>query len=389
MNQPYSKETIEDKIREIQELENKYEEYLGSTNKDEDDLVSDFKQLKDEAISTLKIHIDKRKQKAVVIMTTLDLNELSQIKKFIPIFDGKKEELHDFVANLKLVHSTIEAGKRQSFFSFIFESRLTLRVQNRVKQVSVPTTVEGLITTLTTSYKPIKTANSVLNELTRIVQKNNNLTGFAERIESLVTELNEIQIAEAGETHRSSITTTNNNIAFNSFINGLTDPQILAAIDASRVQTFSQALEIAERIDSRGRQGRVMYQTARGSRDRGTECAQCGRTHGDRCPAQGQICNKCGRHNHFANKCYSRDGNTRNSNKNHNNNGNRNNNRNDNNSDRGNNSRNSNNNNNRNNGNRSRDYRGNRNSQNINHVRDQENYQDPETNRSGTPENNH
>lgn len=217
VNQPYSKETVENKIREIKDLEGRYLEYLETTDEDKDDHLSDFEQLKEDAISTLKIHIDKRNQETVVIMTTLDLNELSQIKKFIPIFDGKKEELHDFVTNLKLVHSTIEAGKRQSFFSFVFKSRLTLRVQNRVKQVSVPTTVEGLITALTASYKPVKTANSVLNELTRIVQKNNDLTGFAERIESLVAELNEIQIAETGETHRSSITTTNNNVALSSF----------------------------------------------------------------------------------------------------------------------------------------------------------------------------
>lgn len=81
--------------------------------------------------------------------------------------------------------------------------------------------------------------------------------GFASKIESLVTELNEIQIAEEGERHRSSIISTNNKIAFNSFMNGLKDAQILATIDASQVTTFSEALSIAEKVDSRAKQGQV------------------------------------------------------------------------------------------------------------------------------------
>lgn len=374
VNQPYSRETVENKKKEIEYLENEYRKYLEDTDRDKDDLLADFIQVKEEAISTLKVHIDKRNQTKIVVMATLDLNELSTIKKFIPIYSGKKEELHDFIGNIKLVYEAIETGRRQSFFDFVFNHRLELKVQNRVKQVSVPRNIDELITALKTSYKPVQSANSVLNELTKIVQKVNNLMGFAARIESLVAELNEIQIAEAGETYRSSITTTNSNIAFNSFINGLADPQILATIDASRVKTFAEALEIAEAIDSRGKNGQIMYQTARTSQNRDNECNKCGRTHGNRCPAQGKKCNKCGKLNHFANKCFT-------TNRNNNNNSNNRNNYRNNNSSRDSNRRNNDNNSNRNNNNR--------NTRNINHVQDQENYQDPETSRPGTPENNY
>lgn len=377
INQPYSKETIESKTREIADLETKYIQHLESTDQDKDDLESDFIQLKEEAIRTLKAHIDRRSQKTVVKMATLDLNEISTISKLIPIFNGKREDLHAFITNLKLVHETIAAEKRRSFFSFVFNSKLELKVQNRVKQNSPPTTVEDLITALKTNYGPTKSANSILNELTKVAQRNNNLSNFAAKIESLVAELNEIQITEEGETNRSAIVNTNNRIAFNSFMNGLTDPQILATIDASQVQTFSEALSIAEKVDSRGKQGQIMYQTTRNSQNTGKECAKCGRKHGNRCPAQGQNCNKCGRPNHFANKCYTRDGNNSNNNRNNSNNRHNNN--------RNNNRRNNNNNNNGNDRNRSRNNR----ERNINHVQDQENYQDPEASRSGTPENNY
>lgn len=388
INQPYSKETIETKRNEIQDLEDRYRQLIDPTDQEQDDLLSKFEQVKKEAIGTLKAHIDRRNQKTIEKMTALNLNEISTIAKIIPIFNGRREDLDIFITNLKLVYATIEAEKRVSFFSFVFNSRLESKVRNRVKQNSPPTTVESLITALKTNYGPTKSANSLLNELTKVTQRNNNLSGFATKIESLVAELNEIQISEEGENNRSSIVSTNNRIAFNSFMNGLTDPQILATIDASQVKTFAEALSIAEKVDSRAKQGQVMYQTAGNSQNGGTECTQCGRTHGRRCPAEGKKCNKCGRSNHFANKCYSKNDNNRNNNNGNNNNRNNSNNRNDNrnnNNNRNNNRRNNYRNNNSNNNGNDRNRNGN--TRNINHVQDQENYQDPETSRSGTPEN--
>lgn len=209
VNQPYSKETVENKRKEIVDLETKYKEYLVAAGEGTENLTVVFEQLKEEAINTLDIHLNKRVQKPATIMTNLDLNELSLISKFIPIFNGKKEDLHNFISNLELVHQTIAEEKKQSFFTFVFGSRLELKVQNRVKQSSVPTTVEDLITALKASYGPTKSANTILNELTKISQRNNNLSGFATKIETLVTELNEIQITEEGETNRSSIMNTN------------------------------------------------------------------------------------------------------------------------------------------------------------------------------------
>lgn len=167
LTQPYSKSTVEDKIKEIEDLETKYKEYLETTTENKENLSAKFTELKEEAIKTLKIHIDKREKKTAVIMTSLDLNELSAISKFIPVFNGSRDSLHNFIANLELVHGTIASEKMQSFFAFIFNTRLELKVQNRLKQGTAPTTIQELITSLKLNYGPTKSANNLLTKVRR------------------------------------------------------------------------------------------------------------------------------------------------------------------------------------------------------------------------------
>lgn len=394
-NRPYTDETVEAKRKEVNKLESEVQIILSDkdiTDEEREEHVRQFVALRGEIIQILTTHQTKTRVESdrlkqhnttteVTIMTSLDLNELATISKFIPVFNGKRDDLHSFITNIELVHPTIAVGKRPSFFSFVFNTRLEPKIQNRLKQDSTPTTIETLVTSLKTKYGPTRSANTILNELTKITQRNNNLSGFATKIESLVIELNEVQIAEQGEDNKIAITNINNGIAFNSFINGLTNPQILATIDASQVKTFSEALSIAEKIDSRMKQGQVMYQTTNSNnrnpnnninpnKNRNSDCSKCGRKHNDnRCPAMGMTCHKCGRENHFANKCFTKNNNDRNKNNRNNNNSNN----------RNNNNNRSNNNNNRSNNN----YRGN--NRNVNHVQSQENYE-PEPRRPGTPE---
>ncbi|XP_058986803.1 homeobox protein 2-like [Musca domestica] len=246
----------------------------------------------------------------------METNDLKTIVALVPVFTGKKEDLESFTANLEL----------------------DSRVQNRIKQKGIPKNINDLISALKTAYKPVKSSNAVLNELSGLTQRNNNLQGFANKIESLVSELNEIQISDLGEQCRDAIIATNNLTAFNTFLNGLQDQQIVSTIEASRVSTFADALRIAERYVSRTKQRDVMYHNAQAIRD-----------------------NKHGK------KKYYNNGNNNNKRYNYNN---------------GNN--NDNNGYNRNKGNNknynSRDY-------NVNQVQDQGNFQVPETLRPSSPEN--
>ena len=224
---------------------------------------------------------------------------------------------------MELLNDTIELEKQPSFFNFIFKTKLTARVQNRVKQGTIPITVEQLISVLRNTYRIKKSTNALLNELTRIVQTDS-IRKFSDRIETLVTELNELQIGELGESSRNSIIRANEMIAFNSFKNGLKDREISRTIEASRIRSFTEAIEIAEETSSDMRQNRVMFQTSqrRANGNNWTnrnsniqfqnKCKNCGGNHGSRCPAEGKKCNLCGKMNHFASVCYNRNRNMNN-----------------------------------------------------------------------------
>lgn len=288
LNRPYSIETIEDKKKEIQNLESIFEEHLKTIQDDQKSEISTkFIAYKEKAYSVLDQHIEKRNNKTVLIMANLDMNELATIVKLVPIFTGKIDELHGFITNLNSVYQIVDTAKRNSFFTFISNNRLDLRVQNRIKQHSIPKTIEELISVLKQIYKPTKTSNSVLNELTKIVQKGDNVTGFATKIESLVAELNEIQIATAGEENRNVILTNNSHIAFNSFMNGLKNPQVISTIHASQVNTFSEAVSIAQKVDAHGKNGHIFVQNAQTNQYKGknssnnVECGKCGFKHGE------------------------------------------------------------------------------------------------------------
>lgn len=336
LSRPYNIDTVNEKKLEIQRIQKNFEELLI-----EDKEISEkFNILKEESINLLELHLRKREDidtnssrqdsnrqvvatSQAITMANLDINELSVVTKLIPKFGGRSDDLHNFITNLETVALTISNEKRESFFNFVFKSRLEVRVQNRIKQISVPSSVDELIRVLKTTYKPLKNANTLLNEITRISQRDNNVMNFAIQIENLMAELNEIQISEEGENNRDSIIATNGKIAFNAFMNGLSDPQIISTIDASQVTTFSEALKIAEKVSSRVKQKQVFHQKIQYEQNNGVfshqiKCKKCGGKHGFRCPAVGTKCHNCGKLNHFAKMCLTKSNANNRNNNNHN-----------------------------------------------------------------------
>lgn len=366
-NRPYSGDTIEDKRKEIAELEQKVES-LATTTKGVE--TSEFNKLKAEALEILSLHITNRlalesrqETRQYTTMASLDLSTLSAISKLVPLYTGKRGELDNFIANLEIVYESIEVAKRESFLKFVFRSRLDTKVQTMVKQGTIPTSVGQLIQSLRNVYKPVGNSNMISHQITGLVQKNEPIREFAQKIQELISELNEAQIVEIGEADRASIVRTNNILAFNTFKSGIKDMQIRATINASRVKTFAEALSIAEDSEVELKYTSIMYQNSRGNDSNRGQCKKCGRSHGSICPAKGKECHKCKKMNHFANMCLSRsnEGNGRDNNNDRRNNNNYNNNGR----------------NNRNYNNRNRD---------VHQIEDQGNSQSPETIHQGSPE---
>lgn len=337
LNSPYTAETIAAKRQELENVKLEVEKILSDKSLTETEVnnsVEEFNKLQKEYLDVLKQHENKRKESQSkqteanrsdnMADLPLEMSELSSVSKLIPNFSGNKEDLSLFLASLEIVHAGVAANKQKSLFDYVFKTKLSVKVQNRVRQIQVPSNTKELLESLTKAFKPQKSPNVLLNELTHIVQTQDSIAKFANRIEVLISELNEIQVSNLGEASREIITKNNEVIAFNSFKNGLKDREIIKTIEASRVKTFSEAIEIAEETSSGMAQNQIMYQKVYYNNDGGNrntnnnsgnyrnsnECGKCGGNHGNKCYAEGKKCNKCGKINHFARMCRSR-GNSR------------------------------------------------------------------------------
>lgn len=102
----------------------------------------------------------------------------------------------------------------------MYKTKLTPRVQNKIRQITVPNNIASLKESLKQAYGIKKSPNVILNEITTAVQTDT-IKKFADKIESLVMELNELQIEALGEQSREIISNTNAIIAFHAFKNGL------------------------------------------------------------------------------------------------------------------------------------------------------------------------
>lgn len=65
----------------------------------------------------------------------LEMSELSSVSKLIPNFSGNKEDLSLFLASLEIVHAGVAANKQKSLFDYVFKTKLSVKVQNRVRQI--------------------------------------------------------------------------------------------------------------------------------------------------------------------------------------------------------------------------------------------------------------
>lgn len=378
LNRPYTIETVVNKRKELEVIAEEATKILSDSLVDDKDRtihLNKISKLIEEARELLNTHEKSSKASTLKMSSSLNMNELATIVKLIPVFSGKKDEIQNFITNLNIIAATIPNEKHASFFEFIYQTRLDTKVQHKIRQSTIPRDVKELCDALKSAYKPQKSPNNVLSELTSIKQKGDNVMGFANKIENLIIELNEIQVSEEGEENRDAIIRANKRVAFNSFVNGLTDPQLVATIDASQVTTFAEAMRIAEKASMRVTQRSVLYQTSQANRrnnnntnrnNNNNKCGKCGGNHGDRCYADGKTCNKCGKKNHYAKMCRSKINGGDNNRNNNFNGGNYSANRTNNVSNRGSNQRY------RTNG---RDY----NYQNVHHIQDQGNSRDPET----------
>lgn len=344
LNKPYKLETIDEKFTELGTLTAEAENTLLSSIYSEEQRVANLDKFKELKRSYKEI-LDTHRRKRFALLTqektqdnktleiphssqntqnqyTMDTRDIIQYMKIIPIFTGDKQTLDNFISTVKLIDNTLTTEQKVTFFDFIYTTRLDKKTQNRVKQLGIPTSTDQVLTKLRTIFKPSRTANTLLNELTNLTQNTHSITKYGEYIESLISELTEIQILKLGEEHRNTVTAINYEIAFNTFKNGLNDRQIIQTIEASRVKTLQEARILAEEVRTTNKTQRILYQNAQRRNNRNSNANNGNNTQNSN--NNNRSNNNYNRNNNRNNNNYNRNHQNNNSN-NHNNNNHRNN----------------------------------------------------------------
>lgn len=78
-------------------------------------------------------------------------------------------------------------------------------------------------------------------------QNNKSVTEFGTQIETLISELNTLQISKAGEEGREIVTNVNDIFGLNAFKTGLND-SLKSTIFAARPKTLREALQLAAEV---------------------------------------------------------------------------------------------------------------------------------------------
>lgn len=184
--------------------------------------------------------------------------DIATATKIIPEFEGDQKKLGNFIGLVEFYHNTLAATQHSIFISFILATKLADRVKNRIVAESTPTTLTEFKTTLTKCFKTKRNAASIHNELSRTYQGNQDINTYATRIESLLAQLNELQISEQGSDNRAIIVRLNEQIGLSTFKNGLSEPY-KSTVLAARPENFKTAVEVASELKHSSQNGILHY----------------------------------------------------------------------------------------------------------------------------------
>lgn len=113
--------------------------------------------------------------------------------KLLPEFNGDPKTLSNFLGLVKFYSNTLTSEEdKTKLVEFVLETRLADKVRNSILTETKPKKLDDLEKTLVKIYKPTKNPLIIHNELARSYQGNLSVSAFAERIEALTAQLNEV-----------------------------------------------------------------------------------------------------------------------------------------------------------------------------------------------------
>lgn len=275
-NRDYSSQYLLAKQTFIRKIRNEfYQEYRVVLEKDESlavTLKKNFEAIYKEVSDILEKKSEPYLQEIndsdedILVQEEMASFDITAAIKVIPEFKGESKELSNFLNIIEFLHDTLkDEAEKAKLIKFVLKTRLSEKVKNKLVTQSVPTNLKALQDTLQYVFKPNKTPLAIQTELGTVSQGNKNITDYSQKVETLMAQLNMLQISEQGEAHRDIISKLNEQLALNAFKNGLNEP-LKATIYAARPKTLQEAVQIASEIERPPNQANLFhYNRASGS----------------------------------------------------------------------------------------------------------------------------
>lgn len=164
--------------------------------------------------------------------------------KIIPSFNGNAKEFHKFCTCAEIVWNPLKAKNDKSLFLNIIKSKLCDQAYEVVRYTKFESW-NDLKLALERKFIQRRSQGTVSSKLVQLNQlKNENVRSFADKVEQLLNELNEICIEKQGIDSARVIYALNESTALNSFQGGLQEP-LRTIVKANNFTTLSQAIERA------------------------------------------------------------------------------------------------------------------------------------------------
>lgn len=179
------------------------------------------------------------------IFETLNMDfDLKSHVNIIPEFDGQLSKYSNFINFVEFVHDTLNDNGKSRLITFILKTKLSDSIRLKLSAYPSATTLAQFKEQMSKILKSNKTSLSIQSELSRTRQNNASVIDFSSKIESLVAELNSMQISQRGEQYRDIIIQMNDEIALNAFKTGISD-RIKPTIIAGRPSSLNEAINLA------------------------------------------------------------------------------------------------------------------------------------------------
>lgn len=251
-NRDYTCTHLLNKSNELKEIKEQFSAAYYELLKKNGTLAIELKEKFEQSYNVLDKIIQRKIDK--ILKADLQTNNMASFDiqialKVIPEFQGDTKDLNNFLNLVEFVHDDLkDATEKGKLIKFILRTRLSEKVKNKLSIVTPPTDFTSLRNVLQDIFRVNKTPLKIQSELAKLSQGNRTVKDFASHIEDLVSQLNSLQIAEQGETHREIIAKLNDQIGLNSFKSGLHE-NIKNIVFAASPKTLQEAVRTASEAE--------------------------------------------------------------------------------------------------------------------------------------------